>query len=155
MIDRLPVPLARLVYRVGYVVLRLASLVLRPRTRGVKCLVFHGDDLLLVRHTYGPRHWDIPGGFCRRGESFDAAAHRELAEELGIEGARWTSLGDLDRRHQRRREMVGALRADVAGREVTLQPAEIEAARWFPRAALPDDRAEIVDLVLEMDTPPR
>jgi len=38
--------------------------------------------LLLVRHSYGPPGWALPSGGMRRGEAPEAAAQREIAEEL-------------------------------------------------------------------------
>ncbi len=45
----------RLLYRVAFRLAQLRALVLPGRGRGVKCLLTHGDEVLLVRHTYGPR----------------------------------------------------------------------------------------------------
>lgn len=39
--------------------------------------------LLLVRHSYGPGGWALPGGGMARGEDALAAARREVAEEVG------------------------------------------------------------------------
>src|SRR5437764_1376735 len=98
MLARVPLAIGRLGYRVAYVAVLIWSFVARPRTRGVKCLVADGDQLLLVRHSYGPALWDLPGGFCRRSEAFADAAQRELAEELGVAaGAPLTHLGELRR----------------------------------------------------------
>lgn len=46
--------------------------------------------LLLVRHSYGPGGWALPGGGLGRSEQPEAAARREIAEEVGmeLEGAR-------------------------------------------------------------------
>lgn len=46
-------------------------------------LFVDGDQMLLVRKTYGNR-WDIPGGYVDTGESPAAACERELHEELGL-----------------------------------------------------------------------
>jgi 8-oxo-dGTP pyrophosphatase MutT (NUDIX family) len=45
------------------------------------------DRVLLVRFTFGPRgaFWGTPGGECDPGESFEAAARRELFEETGLD----------------------------------------------------------------------
>ncbi len=46
-------------------------------------LFVEGDNILLVRKTYGNR-WDMPGGYVDRGESPASACERELREELGL-----------------------------------------------------------------------
>jgi 8-oxo-dGTP pyrophosphatase MutT (NUDIX family) len=45
------------------------------------------DDLgriLLVRHTYGPLNWELPGGMSEPGESVEGTALRELREETSL-----------------------------------------------------------------------
>ena len=52
----------------------------------VGCLVTRGDEVLLVRHTYG-RAKDkllIPGGYLNVGEMPEQAAVREVREETGV-----------------------------------------------------------------------
>jgi 8-oxo-dGTP diphosphatase len=41
--------------------------------------------ILLVRHTYGPLNWEVPGGASEPGESVVETALRELREETGLE----------------------------------------------------------------------
>ena len=45
--------------------------------------VYVGPALLLVRSSYRTG-WHLPGGGVRRGEMPEAAARRELAEEIGL-----------------------------------------------------------------------
>jgi 8-oxo-dGTP pyrophosphatase MutT (NUDIX family) len=40
--------------------------------------------VLLIRHSYGSRHWTLPGGGLQRGESAVAAAMREALEEAAV-----------------------------------------------------------------------
>ena len=141
--------LARLAYRVAYVGLRAWSLVFRPHTRGVKCVVCAGDELLLVRHSYGPRNWDLPGGFSRRGEEFVDTARREVAEELDLAGAAEpVQFGMLEREFLGRRETLGAIRVDVAARRAGIRGFELTEVGWFRRDALPARRAKVVDEIL-------
>jgi ADP-ribose pyrophosphatase YjhB (NUDIX family) len=56
-----------------------------PRTVGVRGLVVDGENrVLLVRHTYGPAQWHLPGGGVKRRESIVDALTRELREEVGV-----------------------------------------------------------------------
>jgi ADP-ribose pyrophosphatase YjhB (NUDIX family) len=148
----IPAPLGRLAYKVAYAGLRIASFVLRPQTRGVKCIVCHGDDVLLVRHSYGPRVWDVPGGFARRGEAFAVAARRELAEELSIAATPdLDDLGQLRRRNMGRHETLGVVRVRLAGPGFEIRGFELRRAGWFPRGSLPENRSPVIDDMLALE----
>jgi len=47
-------------------------------------LIDSSGRVLLVRHGYGRRNWELPGGAALPGEPPDATARRELHEETGL-----------------------------------------------------------------------
>ncbi len=53
----------------------------------VGCVVWRGDDVLLIKRGKPPREgqWSIPGGRVEWGESLTDAAVREVREETGVE----------------------------------------------------------------------
>jgi 8-oxo-dGTP diphosphatase len=61
--------------------------VLGRRSRlGAAAVIFDGAGrVLLVRHSYGLRNWELPGGGRKPNESVDAAVRREVREETGLE----------------------------------------------------------------------
>jgi 8-oxo-dGTP pyrophosphatase MutT (NUDIX family) len=133
----IPIWVRRNGYRIAYALLLIWRIVVRPPTRGVKCLLVDGGRVLLVRHTYGSGKWDLPGGSIRRNEAPLHAARRETREELGIAVDDWADIGTLHARVRRRADTVHVFRAEVASPELILARAELADARWFPRDRLP------------------
>jgi 8-oxo-dGTP pyrophosphatase MutT (NUDIX family) len=145
---RLSVQARRAAMRVAYAGLRTYWFVARPRIVGVKCILTHGDDVLLVRHTYGRRAWDLPGGTVRRREAPRHAAEREMHEELGRRIEDWIPLGEMFVNTDHHDDNLHLFQARVADRRLDLNLAELAEAAWFPRDALPADLARYVRQIL-------
>lgn len=114
----------------------------RPRTLGVRAVVVDPDGrIALVRHTYADS-WYLPGGGVKKGESFETALRRELAEEVALGDARIERI--LGVYHSRREAkddhvvvfVVRVERAPVA-RLHKADAMEIAEAGWFSVDALP------------------
>jgi 8-oxo-dGTP pyrophosphatase MutT (NUDIX family) len=132
------VTLRRLGYRLAYRVLQVLWLITRPQKLGVKCVLTDGDRILCVRHTYGIRGWDLPGGGVRRREAPASAAAREMQEELGVCAVEWTELGVVRVRQEYRHDTIHLFAAELGPQPaLKLDLGELAAAQWFPRDALP------------------
>jgi 8-oxo-dGTP diphosphatase len=145
---QLPVPLARRGYRLAYLGLRLWWLIANPVVTGVKCVLVDGDRVLLVRHSYGRPHWDLPGGTVKRDEQPLDTARREIEEELGIQISEWQSLGTIYDDNDHRRETLHCFQVELSSPELTLARAEIVTARWFRRSELPVRLSRYARMVL-------
>ena len=114
----------------------------RPRTLGVRVLVRdEAARIALVRHTYAD-HWYLPGGGVRKGESFAAAALREVEEEVGLTGCTVERI--LGVYHSRREYKDDHIVLFVArapdGASVHVHDRqEIAETGWFALDALPAD----------------
>jgi ADP-ribose pyrophosphatase YjhB (NUDIX family) len=124
-------------YRVAWRILSLLAPLHRGRGRGVKAVLSHEGRVLLVRHTYGPERWELPGGGLRRGEAPLDGVRREIREELGVEitGVRQIAYGCGSPRHTHR--TVTVFTAELPAAEVTLHAGEIARAEWFGPDRLP------------------
>jgi 8-oxo-dGTP pyrophosphatase MutT (NUDIX family) len=140
--------LRRLGYRVAYRVLQVFWFVVRPSKQGVKCLVTCHDRVLLVRHTYGNRSWDVPGGAIKRGEPPQTAARREMQEELGLSDVEWIAIGEIRGSVSHRRDIIHCFRAETCEPSLTIDQGELAAVKWFARSALPEDLAPYVGSVI-------
>jgi 8-oxo-dGTP diphosphatase len=138
----------RLAYRVAAQLLRLLRPLVPIDWGGVKCVLTDGDRVLLVRHTYGSRQWDLPGGGRRRGERSIDAARREMHEELGLQIDNWRELGQLLARTERHRQTIDVLGAELSSPTLGLDLGEIQVAAWFTRDRLPLDTAKFVAPIL-------
>jgi len=124
--------------------------VFRPRTFGVKCVVAHEGRWLLIRNTYGPGYWTLPGGGVRRRESPMEAAVREVAEEVGVRLREVESIGSYFSRRHYSRDTVYCFRAAVDSPAHEIDRKEILEAAWFAPDAIPGSRGAAVDEVLRL-----
>ena len=127
-------PLIDLAYRARRRVLAL----LRWQTRGVKVMAFDpAGRLLLVRHRYGRSDlWMLPGGGIGRGESPEAAAVREIAEETGCAATGMELIGEYIALTEGRRDRVHLFRSITAD-QPDVDGVELAEAAFFALDALP------------------
>lgn len=138
-------------YRVAYRLARVYWFVARPRKIGVKCVITRGEEVLLVRHTYGDRRaWELPGGAVKRGEAPLDAARRETLEELNLAISDWIALGDFFAKHEHREDTLYCFHAVVDGVSPVPDGVEIAEARWFPSAVPPAHLGRFVRRILSM-----
>jgi 8-oxo-dGTP pyrophosphatase MutT (NUDIX family) len=144
----LSVRIRRAAIRVAYLGLRTYWFLTRPELTGVKCVLTDGDHVLLVRHTYGRRGWDLPGGTVRRRETPIAAARREMHEELGRRIDDWEGLGELYVSVHHHRDNLHLFHATLGDRRIDIDLIELAAAEWFARDRLPPDLGRYVRPIL-------
>jgi 8-oxo-dGTP diphosphatase len=95
----------RTAYRVGFHFARLWWGLTHPRHEGALVAVHVGSALLLVRPSYRAG-WSLPGGGIKHGETPEAAARRELVEEIGLVAAGLTPAGIICGNWDGRRDRV-------------------------------------------------
>ena len=122
----------QIVYRIRKAVRRL----LRLSTRGAQVMVFNPKgEILLVRNSYGPNHlFVLPGGGIGRNETPEAAAAREVKEEVGLDVRRLARVSRHAHRGRAGTVYLFTAEADGAPRSDSF---EIEEARFFALDALP------------------
>jgi 8-oxo-dGTP pyrophosphatase MutT (NUDIX family) len=144
------VSIRRLGFRVAHRLLRVWWFVWRPQQRGVKCVLTDGENVLLVRHTYGSPKWDLPGGGVRRDEPPVDAARREIEEELGVLLDGWRDLGTVASSEYHRHDTIYCFQAELDGKPLTLERAELDVAQWFSRGGLPADIGRYVKQIVAL-----
>ncbi|RDV00628.1 NUDIX domain-containing protein [Trinickia dinghuensis] len=69
--------------RVGFRLARVWWHIRRPHHEGALVAIYVGQALLLLKPSYRSG-WGLPGGSIEPGETPDAAAQREMKEEIGL-----------------------------------------------------------------------
>lgn len=109
-----------------------------PRTDPVVImLITHGNNLLMGRSPGWPEGmWSLLAGFVEPGETMEAAVRREVMEESGVpvgpvrylSSQPWAFPNSL---------MFGCI-GEAQAVDITLDPVELEDARWFTREEMVD-----------------
>ncbi len=105
-------------------------------------LIARDQQALLVRRTNDPYRgrWELPGGFCERGEHPADTARREIAEELGVQVRLTGVLGVYFDPYLDDVAQVLTFIGEIESEPVP-NPDEVSETAWFsPRALPPQDQ---------------
>jgi 8-oxo-dGTP pyrophosphatase MutT (NUDIX family) len=121
-----------------YVLQKSAWRVFRPRTRGVKVMLFNANsELVLIRNTYGRSdHFVLPGGGVRPFENPAVAAAREVEEELGLAVSELKLRSRHSSSFEGKRDEIHLFEAVVEGAP-ELDQFEVKEARFVGLECLP------------------
>ena len=139
----LPAPLHRALLPLAHSVRHNWRRWRRAPIAGVSVVITNlGGDVLLLKHSYGPDVWGLPGGGLGRGEDPAAAALREVHEELGITLTRIDPVAVIE-------EVISGaphtahVFAAVCDQHPRPDGREITEARFFPSHSLPEPLGRI------------
>ncbi len=138
MFHLIPAPLHRLALKIAHD-LRNRQRSVSGKTRDGVSVIGRDFDgqVLLVRHSYGPKEWFFPGGGIGNGETPEAAARRELLEETACEIEGLKLVGTIEE------TLSGAPHtAHIFDGVISDMPEadgrEVVEARFFPTHSLPE-----------------
>lgn len=141
MLHLIPAPLHRRLYQVAYCVRSAWWRTCKPTVHGCRVVALdQAGRVLLIRQSYGPRHWLTPGGSIERGEDPVATAHRELAEETGCTLTQARKVAEVLERPMGAYNVVHVV-VGHAGGTVAADRREVDETGWFAPDALPADTA--------------
>lgn len=108
----------------------------RPKTSGAKVVITCGNELLLIKTTYG-YSYTLPGGGIKKNELPEDAAKREVLEEVGIQLHTIIALPSFITFEEYKQDTVYNFYSEVKTKEYVLDLFEIDTAEWFPITNLP------------------
>lgn len=151
MIRRLYVALGKTITVIGYP-LFWAYFRFSPSRRVRVLVVNEKQQILLLRGWLGFQKWTLPGGGCKRGETDQQAAQRELFEETGLKlGSAEFSLleeskdPDLGHRTPLLMAKIASFQLEEPRGRAAL---EIIERKWWSQSQLPKVRSPLVDRAL-------
>ncbi|MFM7403109.1 MAG: NUDIX domain-containing protein [Erythrobacter sp.] len=134
----LPAPLHRALLPLAHIARHFWRRWRKTPIAGVSVIVTNlTGDVLLLKHSYGPNVWGLPGGGLGQGEDPLKAAQREVLEELGLRLPRIALVGTLEEVLSGSPHTAHVFAA-MCDRRPKPDHREVIEARFFPPHSLPE-----------------
>lgn len=134
-------------YKLGMPAVRLYWRTFRPKTFGVKILLFHPEteDCLLVLHSYGDKSlWNIPGGgYKPKRESAEIAIRREVSEEFSATITDLYKLTEYQTNSEGKQDLVTIFVGKLAPDAELRENGEVRSWQWIPPAAMFESKLSV------------
>ena len=82
-------------YNFQHLLKRIYWFILRPKTKGVKCIILYKGKVLMIRKTLTNSKFVFPGGAVKDGESLEESVIREIEEDLGLKLKKVKPIGEF------------------------------------------------------------
>lgn len=129
-------------YRILFPFAKIIWQIFKLNSSGSACVIRNGENILLIRHTYGKPLWSFPGGGIKRNEAPEQTVLREVKEEVGINLESAKFLGSF--RSGNNRDTVYVFYAETDSSYLKIDPGEILEAQWFPANNIPHEKMSSV-----------
>ncbi len=103
----------------------------------------------MIRNSYGKNEWTFPGGGIKKNETPEAAAKREVSEEVGISIQDIKPIGEFISELEYKKDRIFCFSAEVNNKNFVIQESEILEAKWFSSINLPNNISSIAVRVLK------
>lgn len=124
--------------------------VVRPETRGVKCIIENDGKFLLTRLGYAHKSYTIPGGGVGKKETWEDAAIREVFEETGLRLKDVKKIGEYKNTKEYKRDTVCVYYSEASSSKFAIDGIEVVEAGWFSASELPKNHVPRVEKLLGM-----
>ena len=124
--------------------------IFHPNTRGVKVVIEFEGKYLFIRHGYGSRRWTLPGGGINRAEPPEAAAKREVWEEVRLDLNMLRPIGNFETNLEYKHDNVFCFLATTLRDKPILRRGEVIAYGWFPKDDLPSEMTINSQMTLDL-----
>jgi|AntRauTorckE6833_2_1112554.scaffolds.fasta_scaffold34171_2 ADP-ribose pyrophosphatase YjhB (NUDIX family) len=139
--------------KTAYPLLKIYWFFFQPQTTGVRCLITHENQILLIQHSYGSSDWSVPGGGVKKQETLADAAKREIAEEVGITASDIKNVDRIFSDGEHKQDTVWIFHTEVATADFQIDDFEIMNAQWFPLDNLPPNSSPLLQQFVSLYQP--
>ncbi len=138
----------KILYQFVNSIRKLYWFLFRPHTQGVKVVIFHDNDVFLIKNSYGSYSWTLPGGNIEKNETPESAAIREVKEEIGINLNEVHLIKKQFSDREYKKDTIFIFKSETNTIDYSIDKNEIKDAGWFHMHSLPDELSSITKEIL-------